>query len=488
MIRHLLLLAFLSISLQFTLQAQDYERGKLVSYELTKTYTIADIEAEFASLGLDAFSNILPISYAVDRYTIIYKTPDVNGTDLIEVSGAMLIPQNYECYASMLNYNHGTMFDGAMTDGDGEFIIGLLMSTDGYVSALPDYIGYGASKDKVHPYIIAKPSATTSVDMIRAARQFCREIGVELNDDLFVAGYSEGGFVAMATLKEIQELHSDEIKVTIGTPMSGPYQVFPLTRDSITSPTSVNAGLVSFVAYAYNAYYDNMFDSWSEIFKAPYDDIVPRIFNPENRETNLTGQLPAKAFDLFQPDFYEEVKTNDNHPFNVAMAENNIYDWVPEMPLKMYYCEADEQVSYVNALATLDTMLAKGADPENVTARSMGATFMHAECAPFALINAKQWFDDTRGECRYVGMEDLIDYSSLYIYPNPVQEVSQLVFPENDRSLKSVQIYDVTGRLVKQWNATNAPQITINSNDLSSGVYVVEVKGEHTYRTKMMVD
>ena len=42
-------------------------------------------------------------------------------------------------------------------------------------------------------------------------------------DELFLLGYSEGGYATMALHRELQQFHSDEFTVTASAPMAGPW-------------------------------------------------------------------------------------------------------------------------------------------------------------------------------------------------------------------------------------------------------------------------
>ena len=44
------------------------------------------------------------------------------------------------------------------------------------------------------------------------------------NNQLFIAGYSEGGYATMATVKEIEENYND-INITMSFPMAGAYDL-----------------------------------------------------------------------------------------------------------------------------------------------------------------------------------------------------------------------------------------------------------------------
>ncbi|MDQ7066774.1 MAG: lipase family protein [Sulfurimonas sp.] len=68
----------------------------------------------------------------------------------------------------------------------------------GFASINPDYIGYGASNSVAHPYMLKKASARSSVDMIKASMKYMQDNGIAINHQLYISGYSQGGYTAMA--------------------------------------------------------------------------------------------------------------------------------------------------------------------------------------------------------------------------------------------------------------------------------------------------
>ncbi|MEO0404162.1 MAG: hypothetical protein AAF193_04765, partial [Bacteroidota bacterium] len=65
--------------------------------------------------------------------------------------------------------------------------------------------------------------------------------------------------------------------------------------------------------------------------------------------------------EMLVPEFYEEFLNDDQHPFKLALEDNDVYDWTPVAPTRMFYCTQDEQVDFNNALVALETMLENGA-------------------------------------------------------------------------------------------------------------------------------
>ena len=70
------------------------------------------------------------------------------------------------------------------------------------------------------------------------------------------------------------------------------------------------------------------------------------------------------------------------------------------------------------------------------------------------------------------GIEDDISGKSLSIYPNPVNE--QLIF-ESGEDIKMVELFDVSGRLVKTYQP-NSSLFSTSVEYLKDGVYIIRVK------------
>ena len=46
------------------------------------------------------------------------------------------------------------------------------VSSLGFIVVIPDYIGFGASSQRTHPYLIAEPTTQSILDLIRAVKEF----------------------------------------------------------------------------------------------------------------------------------------------------------------------------------------------------------------------------------------------------------------------------------------------------------------------------
>jgi len=161
--------------------------------------------------------------YSVDSYKIVYSTVDTENKQ-INASGLLSIPKkDVGVKGPLLSYQHGTIFtDTKAPSNDAASIEGIgVLAGSGYIVSSPDYLGYAESTQVLHPYVHAESLASSSVDMLRASKAFLVNQNIAINNQLFLAGYSEGGYANLALQKEIQDNLSTEFNTTASTVGAG---------------------------------------------------------------------------------------------------------------------------------------------------------------------------------------------------------------------------------------------------------------------------
>jgi poly(3-hydroxybutyrate) depolymerase len=201
---------------------------------------------------------------AVIVYKFLYATVGGQG-EATDASGALMVPAGTaaRCRGSrpILLYAHGTSLRrttdmSAVNDPTNpQYIwstdIALAFATQGYIVIAPNYAGYDLSTLPYHPYFNAAQQSQDAIDSLTAGRQLLRQLGrrVHANGQLFVSGYSEGGFVAMATLRA---LDMQDRPATAGAPMSGPYARLAFLDEIFLGHP--NGGRTAFLPMELNSY------------------------------------------------------------------------------------------------------------------------------------------------------------------------------------------------------------------------------------------
>lgn len=364
----------------------------VVNYQLMESFTRTALVQHLQNQGIPTL--FIPINNGLDIYKITYNTVSYDSTPTT-ATGTLFVPTELTCAAPLAAYCHGTILKktDAPSNRVGEYIIGLVFSGDGYVVTMPDYLGLGGGSG-LHPYIHAQSEATATIDLMRAARELLPQLGVSLNDQVFITGYSQGGHSAMATHKMIEEHLPGEFKVSMSSPLSGPYDVSGVQAEVITRDSSYGSpGYLPFVVFSYNMVY-NLYNDYSQIFVSPYDTLLPPLFDGSVGLGTIDALIPDTPNLILQPALLNDFKNDPNHPIRQVLRLNDLYRWAPQAPVRMYYCEADELVTYRNALVALDSLTAYGG--VDVDAASSGPILSHSGCAMYALLAASYNFGTLR--------------------------------------------------------------------------------------------
>lgn len=360
-------------------------RGDVIEIEQIETLSADAIAERLTNAGVPG----VPL-YGVELYRVVYHTIDVNG-EPTQASGAIAIPIQSVGPMPLLSFQHGTVTGRHQVPSEQGFdLVSMGLGASGYVTVLPDYLGLGSSPG-LHPYVHAKSLGTAVVDMLRAARQYCKAQGIELSDQLFLMGYSEGGYATMAAHREIQRHHPSEFTVTASAPMAGPYNLSEVMAAQILDPSPYpSPGYLPYTLLSYDYTY-GVFEGIEAAMKDAYVPYLYEWYDGSKSLSFINKQLPEVPYDMLHPDFIDSFQHNADHPLRQALAENDVHNWSPKAPMRLYHCVGDDQVSFRNAEKALQAFRAHGADHVELAELHFGD---HQQCAPPALFLGKLWFDE----------------------------------------------------------------------------------------------
>lgn len=460
-LKYLCLTALLLIS-QAAL-AQD-----LIDFEFKGSQTLAQMQAQYGFL----------MQNGIEYYKIRYTTPDINGvTDT--ASGLIVLPvREAEFQYPLLCYMHGTV--DSKTDVPSNLAGGWELAAAwgglGYVAAAPDFLGLGDSRG-FHPYVHADTEASAGIDMLFAARAFCESEGPALNDQLFVTGYSQGGHAAAAVHRELEANYTDEFTVNASAPMSGPYSISGAMRSALLSDEPYfYQGYLAYTALSYNEAY-GLFDSVEAYFKPPYAEPIEQFYQGAITLSTLNSTLidllttnegaPIPRYMLQDSLLTALEDENSDHPILQALEANDVYDWAPQAPTRLYYCTADDQVAFTNSILADSVMNANGAP--DVLAVDAGTTLNHTECIQPATV---------AGAIFFLGYRELISNTSAFtpdwnlrVFPNPV---SNILYLRELPSGATLQLMNTNGQILFEQIAAG-PTTELKMSPYPAGLYLLKV-------------
>ncbi len=307
--------------------------------------------AGFASALLNQMN-----SSSVVELSGIYTSIDQN-YDLITLSGKVLLPANGK-FKRYILVSHYTIGSNKEAPSNCFPLEGLLCSM-GYAVICPDYIGYGVTADKVHPYLVMELTATNVVDMYIAVRKYFDAAGLHPEyDDIYLMGYSQGGATTMAVEYWIEELVNQypvdglgEIKIRRVFAGGGPYDI-KSTYDRFVQtncadyPVAVPLVLQGMIA-------GNGLDLKMETIMQKWlcDNIDEWVNSKKYTTAEMNALIGTKVTsDMLTPTGMN-VQSKEVSELYKAMVQNSVvsYAWQPQAPVYILHSMDDETVTYLNA-------------------------------------------------------------------------------------------------------------------------------------------
>lgn len=347
----------------------------------------------------------------VDIYHFEYGTVGAAG-ESTTASGALFVPTGSapQCGGKqpLVLYGHGSTlqqrfnaanFTDLTSDAPGSVVEPVaLFAAQGYIVVVPNYAGYDTSSLNYHPEHIADQNGKDMIDGLTAVRTAFPTLPVPLteNGKLFLAGYSEGGYVTMATHRAMQ---AAGIAVTASVPQSGDYT--SIGYESLGAPDAI-IGLASYSEddavrlvmqiTAWQKASGNVYTNPSDLYSAAYSSKMETLV-PTNLDTSTfvsSGLFPAymvgndipgfSSFTpaqqaLFGPPAQSLMKTSylaplladftanpcpitsSTAPLNCSPAStmrkawlnNDLRTWTPTAPMLICGGHADPEVPFFNA-------------------------------------------------------------------------------------------------------------------------------------------
>jgi hypothetical protein len=340
-------------------------------------------------------ANAIPFSpnTGINCYRLIYSTLNAKQTDTTIASGLVIVPDTFTCPLAIAMYDHGTVlqkFD-VPSNLNYESLIPMILAEEGYYAIAPDYLGLGVSPG-FHPYVHARSEARAGIDLIFAAKSFAATNNIPLSQQLFLTGYSQGGHACMATHRAIQQNYAGQLTVTASAPGSGPYNLSGIQAAGLADNSYyANPSYMPYLVLGYQSVYGNLYDSIQQFLMAPWDSVLPPLYNGVYSTDTIDGLMPHHVDSFVVNSQLVQYNTDSvNDPLRIDLRDNDVYAWVPTAPIQMTYCTADEQVIYQSALFAYNYFLAHG---DSAVYAVDGGAFNHFDCVTPAITNMLTFFN-----------------------------------------------------------------------------------------------
>ena len=306
------------------------------------------------------------LKYDVKAYRVEYKTKDVSNNE-VTASGTILVPISYNSDDSfpILSYQHGTMFGDVDVYNSSFNNEVFCFASSGFITLVPDYLGYKTSSQIQHPYFINKTSNETVRDMILESLIDIRSLGINHNGQLFLNGFSEGANVSISFLKSIEENPILGLQIKATAASSGAYALgdqfsyilYNYFNNNMLAPAT--NPILCYMIYGYDKNIAKT-NNLSIYFSSPYNNLVPYCFSGNFDSTsasNFFNSYKASYPQILSTLFVNSLNNGANLSFKKYLDDNSlIINWTPSSKLMLYHASDDYLVPKLNTTKLYDKM------------------------------------------------------------------------------------------------------------------------------------
>lgn len=339
----------------------------------------------------------LPVTYtpardAVSLYRVTYSSvvPE-RGNKPIVATGLIAVPETAETTLPLLSYQHGTVFGKqqvpsfAEQSAETQLVIAQFAG-QGYLVIGADYFGMGLSTEP-EGYMVKGSHQQACYDMLIASRAVLDHMQLATSG-LFLAGWSQGGFVTMALL---EKLESAGVPVQAAATASAPVDIAVALNGFLSFPRPIDAPWVTTLfilsSFAFEHYYGVPGLARSLVNDEHYE-VARRVYEREPVEAaEIPTDLRALIRDeYFDPQFFAASA------YGRLVAATHAYRWIIATPVRNYYGESDEVISIGLGRLAMTYQAAIGNGNPQVEAISTGDSD-HRGTFARAVPQWKLWFD-----------------------------------------------------------------------------------------------
>ncbi len=336
------------------------------------------------TVGEGRFENIIEILrhffknylyHDIDIYKLVYDNIDYKG-----MTGLLVVPQGgTKDSFPMIALQHPTQVLRKMSPSNyGQITIddqltiplALFLGRAGYIVVVADYPGLGDNRD-IHPYC-TKRLGPVVTSMMNATLEMLRNKGEgqTFNGDVYLMGFSEGGYATTVTAQDIEQRYSSQYKLKATAALDGPHSLSETMRNVMLTADK-NFSAPYFLPYVINGFAD-AYGSSLEIIRFENAIVNPTIVNPQtqkqepfnpNLRARLYGDYSGKEINdyirLVQPyvgpktiltrDFIVSLSDRNSKVYEVLKKNDSTTGWSPKTKLTFFHNVFDDLVPYNNS-------------------------------------------------------------------------------------------------------------------------------------------
>jgi pimeloyl-ACP methyl ester carboxylesterase len=314
----------------------------------------------------DEYPNINGIAenarYSVQIFKVTYNTH--YKTDVVNASGLVCIPLADESFP-ILSFQNGTntKHDNAPSEDPLNFNYFLLemIASNGYIVLIPDYLGFGESKNFVHPYYQRESTNNAVIDLMNTCGELLqqKEILASHTGVNYLMGYSQGGWATLSVLDNLENNNKTGHSVAAASCGAGAYDLITMSAYVLNQDTFPGSLYLPFFIYSQQQY-GALTDALDRYFQEPYASRIPVLFNGSYSNSEINSQLTDTIGKLVTDDLRNNFATSGSFiTLRTLLSENSISAWNTNTKIRIYHGTNDVNVPPAQSLSLFNELKSK---------------------------------------------------------------------------------------------------------------------------------
>ena len=304
----------------------------------------------------------------VEQRNFCYMSLDEKG-DSVLLSACLLLPREGEVRGLVVANHYTVCADAEAPTRAMSF--DALFCLKGYAVMMADYIGYGKTADRVHPYLHVPTESRTVVDMIlhvfdneigwvKTKTKSCKKSsdtssgarGVAstlcgrklLSDSIVMIGYSQGAAVSVATAQLIAEHYADLIPLRAVYAGGGPYDPASMYDKWVSDDYTAIPYAIPLTILGMDAG-EQLHLDLAGLFREPLLSHYKEWITSKRYTVNQLEQLMVSHHlsDHMPPEGMDKTVMN-TALFYHAMQRQSLLSFRPQVPLFLFHSTEDQWV------------------------------------------------------------------------------------------------------------------------------------------------
>lgn len=306
------------------------------------------------------------VTWRYETYTLYYNSVDANG-NTIKLSSKIAYPKgvfygyhdpDYICLDC-----HYTMCDNSECPSQKDpYSLGLC-SGDALV-VCPDYIGYGYTSNLTHPYLCEELTARNNVDCVKAALAFIKTKKMKMEKDYYTytIGYSQGGAVALATQKYIENNCDYSTKQLLKLKKTycggGPYDPTATMDTYVQQDEIAYPCVLPLIVMGMKAGYPTLMKNVKveDYFTSAFlnagilQAVASKNYTVDELNEMIEKKVGSRRLSKIMSSKFFDHSSTEYKLISECLEKNNLTKgWSPTTVVKFYHSKGDDVVPYVNA-------------------------------------------------------------------------------------------------------------------------------------------